>query len=74
MNNVPKEIQQIICEYLFKCNKDKNYIVNKDFLNIYENLTKDCSKIELLGKKLCNKCDKSKIIKCRMIINNLLPN
>ena len=74
MNNVPKEIQQIICEYLFRCNKDKNYIVNKDFLTIYKNITHGCSKIKLCGKILCSKCDKDKIIKCRMILNNLLPN
>ena len=73
MNNLPHELNYIIGNYLFDCRKNTNYIINKEFYEIFKKKTKDCKNLFILRKNLCLKCDRSKIIRARMIINNLLP-
>ena len=73
MKNLPNEIEYIIMSYLYKCKKNRNYILNKNSLKIYEDITRDCERIYILRKNLCKRCEEEKIIKLRMIINNLLP-
>jgi hypothetical protein len=73
MDNLPHEINFLIADYIFDCKKNKDYIINKEYYNIYNKKTKNCKKIFLLNKNLCTKCDKKKIWRARMIINNLLP-
>ena len=73
MNNLPNELNYLIGEYLFKCRKNTDYIINKEFYEIFKKKTKNCKKIYLLRKNLCTECDKKKIWRARMILNNLLP-
>ena len=73
MENLPFEMKYIIMNYVYNCAKDRKYILNKETKNIYENITKDCERIFILRKNLCKKCEEEKIIKLRMIMNNLLP-
>lgn len=72
-DHLPKEINHIIFSFLFKCNKDRDYIVNKETNTIFNNITKDCEKIFVFRKNVCTNCDKKKIIQLRMMLNNLLP-
>ena len=74
MNNLPLELNLLIGSYLFDCKKNANYIINKEYYDIYKKKTENCKKLFILRKNLCLKCDRSKIIRARMIINNLLPN
>ena len=73
MDELPYELNMLIGSYLFDCRKNKKYIINKEYLNIYRENTKNCEKLFILRKNLCKKCDRSKIIRAHMIINNLLP-
>ena len=73
MNNLPNELNYLIGDYLFKCRKNTDYIINKEFYEIFKNKTKNCKKIYLLRKNLCEECDKKAIWRIRMIMNNLLP-
>lgn len=73
MNCLPNEINKLILDYLYTCKKEKRYIINKNFLKLHKQKCKKCNSIFILNKNLCNICEKDKIIKCRMIINNLLP-
>ena len=73
MDKLPYELNMLIGRYLFDCRKNKNYIINKEYFNIYKEYTKNCEKLFILRKNLCKKCDRSKIIRAHMIINNLLP-
>lgn len=73
MKNLPNEIIHIIMSYLYKCGKDKNYILDKETFDIYKYISRDCNKIFILRKNLCERCEKYKIIRLRMIMNNLLP-
>lgn len=73
MNNLPVELNYEIGNYLFDCQKNYNYIINKEFYEIFKKKTKKCDKVKLLGKNLCTKCEKKKIWRARMILNNLLP-
>ena len=73
MNNLPNELNYVIGDYLFECRKNTDYIINKEFYKIFKRKTKKCKKIYLLRKNLCEKCDKKKIWRARMILNNLLP-
>lgn len=74
MDKLPKEINMLIGDYLFDCRKNYKYIINKEYYDIYKKKTENCKKIFILRKYLCRNCDQSKIIRARMIINNLLPN
>ena len=74
MDNLPYELNMLIGNYLFDCAQNYNYIINKEYYNIYKTKTENCEKLFILRKNLCLKCDRSKIIRARMIINNLLPN
>lgn len=72
MKNLPLEINYKIGDYLFSCRKNTNYIINKEYYDIFKHKTSNCKKIFLLRKNLCQHCDKDKIWRARMIINNLL--
>ena len=74
MNHLPNEINMLIGNYLFDCRKNTNYIFNQEYYKIYKKKTEKCKKIFILRKNLCLNCERAKIIKARMIINNLLPN
>ena len=50
MNNLPNELNYLIGDYLFKCRKNTDYIINKEFYEIFKNKTKNCKKIYLLRK------------------------
>ena len=50
MNNLPHELNYEIGDYLFDCRKNCNYIINKEFYEIFKNKTKNCKKIYLLRK------------------------
>ena len=50
MNNLPNELNYLIGDYLFKCRKNTDYIINKEFYNECKNKTKNCKKIYLLKK------------------------
>ena len=73
MENLPFEMKYIIMSNLYKCAKDRKYILNKETKKIYDHITKDCDRIFILRKNLCRRCEEDKIIRARMIINNLLP-
>lgn len=73
MEKLPTEIKREIMEYLYTCKKEKNFILDKETLKIYKNLTDNCEPVEVLKKTLCKKCDRKAIIYVRMIMNNLLP-
>lgn len=73
MEKLPTEIKYEIMEYLYTCKKEKNFILDKETLKIYKNLTDNCEPVEVLKKTLCKKCDRKAIIYVRMIMNNLLP-
>tara|TARA_B100000963_G_scaffold359415_1_gene386718 strand:- start:430 stop:654 length:225 start_codon:yes stop_codon:yes gene_type:complete len=73
MEKLPTEIKHEIMEYLYTCKKEKNFILDKETLKIYKNLTYNCEPVEVLKKTLCKKCDRKAIIYVRMIMNNLLP-
>lgn len=74
MNQLPYEMNMLIGSYLFDCKKNTNYIINREYYNIYKKKTENCEKLFILRKNLCLKCDRAKILRARMIINNLLPN
>jgi len=73
MNNLPNELNYLVCDYLPFCKKNTNFIINKEYYEIFKNKTKNCKKINLLTKNLCEECDKKTIWHVRMIMNNLLP-
>ena len=73
MEKLPTEIKYEIMKYLYTCRKEKNYILDRETLKIYKNLTNECESVEVLKKNLCKKCDRQAIIYVRMIMNNLLP-
>jgi hypothetical protein len=77
MEKLPIEINYKISEYFYKCDKNTNFIFNKFSLEVFKlrqkNRENKCDRIFLLHKHLCNSCDKDKIWKCRMILNNMLP-
>lgn len=73
MNQLPNEILLEILNFTYKCKKEKNYILDKNFLKIHNKKCKKCKFVYLLHKKLCYNCERDKIIKARLIINNLLP-
>lgn len=73
MEKLPKELNEMIMGYVYNCAKDRKYILNKEMKDVYEYLTKDCERIFILKKNLCKRCEEEKIIKLRMIMNNLLP-
>ena len=73
MEKVPFEIKYIIMSYVYSCKKELNYICDKETLDIYKFLTKDCERIFIIRKNVCKRCEKEKVIKMRMILNNLLP-
>ena len=77
MDKLPIEINYKISEYFYKCDKDTNFIFNKFSLEVYKLRQKTrenkCENIFLFKKNLCKNCEKDKIVRCRMIINNLLP-
>lgn len=74
MDKLPIEINMLIGDYLFDCRKNYKYIINREYYDIYKKKTENCEKLFILRKNLCKKCDRSKIIRAHMIINNLLPN
>lgn len=73
MNNLPNEIIFEILNLTYNCKKERNYILNNYFLKIHNKKCKKCKFINLLHKKLCCACERDKIIRARLIINNLLP-
>ena len=77
MEKLPIEINYKISEYFYKCDKNTDFIFNKFSLEVFKlrqkNRQNKCDRIFLLHKHLCNSCDKDKIWKCRMILNNMLP-
>jgi hypothetical protein len=73
MEKLPNEMNREILQYVYKCRKDEKMVFNKESLEIFSNFTKDCTHVKLLGKNLCQRCDKKAIWKFRMIMNNLLP-
>lgn len=72
IDELPEDINHIIFSFLFKCNKNTHYIVNKETYNIFNDITKDCEKFYLFRKNICTKCDKKKIMQLRMMMNNLI--
>ena len=40
MNNLPNELHRLIGDYLFKCRKDQNYIINKEYYEIFQEKNK----------------------------------
>jgi len=73
MEKLPNEMNREILQYVYKCRKDEKMVFNKESLEIFRNITKDCAHVKLPGKNLCQRCDKKAIWKFRMIMNNLLP-
>ena len=73
MDRLPEDINTIIFSYLFKCNKHRDYIVNKESLEIFNKQTRNCEKIFIFRKYVCNNCDKKTIMQLRMMMNNLIP-
>lgn len=72
MEKLPYEVKMIIGEYLFTCKKN-DYFINKEFNKIFKHQTKKCKKVYLCKKVFCKKCETYKIVRMRMILNNLLP-
>ena len=73
MDRLPEDINTVIFSYLFKCNKNRDYIVNKESLEIFNKQTCNCEKIFIFRKYVCNNCDKKTIMQLRMMMNNLIP-
>lgn len=73
MNNLPEEMNKMIFSYLFKCNKNRDYIINRESLEIFNEMTCDCEKIFIFRKNVCKKCDKKVIMQLRLMMNNLIP-
>ena len=73
MNNLPEEMNKMIFSYLFKCNKNRDYIINRESLEIFNQMTCDCDKIFIFRKNVCKKCDKKIIMQLRLMMNNLIP-
>ena len=73
MNNLPEEMNKMIFSYLFKCNKNRDYIINRESLEIFNEMTCDCDKIFIFRKNVCKKCDKKIIMQLRLMMNNLIP-
>ncbi len=73
MNTLPEDMNKIIFSYLFKCNKNRDYIVNRESLEIFNEITCDCEKIFIFRKYVCQNCDKKVIMQLRMMMNNLIP-
>ena len=73
MDSLPNEINIQIMEFVYKCRKETRYVFNKESLDIFKCITSKCENVKLLGKQLCQSCDKKSIWHVRMIMNNLLP-
>ena len=73
MENLPNEINREILKFTYRCRKEERLIFNKESREIFRNITRDCKHVKLLGKDLCQRCDKKAIWRVRMIMNNLLP-
>jgi len=73
MEKLPNEMNREILQFVYKCRKDEKMVFNKESHQIFRNITKDCAPVKLLGKNLCQRCDKKTIWRVRMIMNNLLP-
>ena len=73
MNNLPEDINKMIFSYLFKCNKNRDYIINRESLGIFNEMTSDCEKIFIFRKNVCKNCDKKIIMQLRLMMNNLIP-
>jgi len=73
MDSLPNEINIQIMEFVYKCRKETQYVFNKESLDIFKCITTKCENVKLLGKQLCQSCDKKSIWHARMIMNNLLP-
>ena len=72
MNNLPEDINKMIFSYLFKC-KNRDYIINRESLDIFNEMTSDCEKIFIFRKNVCKNCDKKIIMQLRLMMNNLIP-
>ena len=53
MNQLPNEILLEILNFTYNCKKERNYILNKNFLKIHNNKCEKCKFIYLLHKNLC---------------------
>jgi len=73
MDTFPYEMNYKVLEYVYGCRKHNQQIFNKESKDIFFKITKDCEKVNVLKKDLCQKCDKKAIWHLRMIMNNLLP-
>ena len=73
MENLPNDINDIVYSYLNICRKDMKYVFNRESKKVFLKATCNCTRIYLLGTTLCNYCEKKKILRLRMFINNLLP-
>jgi len=73
MEKLPNEMNREILQFVYRCRKDEKMVFNKESREIFRNITKDCTHVKLLGKNLCQRCDKKTIWRVRMIMNNLLP-
>ena len=71
MQNLPIELNYEIGKYLFSCKKYPIYI-NKEFTDIFKCRTKKCKEVKISRKTYCQRCEKDKIWRARMIMNNLL--
>tara|TARA_R110001592_G_scaffold33135_2_gene115266 strand:- start:1765 stop:1986 length:222 start_codon:yes stop_codon:yes gene_type:complete len=71
MQNLPIELNYEIGKYLFSCKKYPIYI-NKEFTDIFKYRTKKCKPHIISGKTYCQQCEKQRIWRARLIMNNLL--
>ena len=61
MENLPNEINYVISEYVYGCRKHNQIIFNKESKQNFLKITNKCKKIKLLGKCICQECDKKTI-------------
>ena len=73
MECLPYEINNKILGYLYGCRKNNKEIFNKESKKNFFLITKKCENIKILNHIFCKNCDKKKIWRTRMIMNNLLP-
>ena len=71
MQNLPIELNYEIGKYLFSCKKYPIYI-NKEFTDIFKYRTKKCIPHIISGKTYCQQCEKQRIWRSRLVMNNLL--
>ena len=60
-NSLPIELVDHILEFTFKCKKEENIIINKEFLEKFKEKQKKCSYKNLWGHNFCRKCDKQEL-------------